>query len=157
MKIVVLEAVVGLVVFVIIGLVGGYVLASLNNQPIGEGMLNGLDWAMRVAIFSGLSMIAKEAWEVDTVWGLACSSPSTLVIISAIMFGVAAFTENLVFAFIGLGCLGLAFLAVVGMIIFTIKNWEEARGGCLLALMGFFGRAGTPCALGPGPQRRNWY
>lgn len=139
MKVVVLEAVVGLVVFVIIGLVGGYVLASLNNKPIGEGMLNGLDWAMRVAIFSGLSMIAKEAWEIDTVWGLACSSPSTLVVISAIMFVVAAFTQNLVFAFIGLGCLGLAFLAVIGMIIFTIKNWEEARGGCLLALMGFFG------------------
>ncbi len=139
MKIVVLEAVVGLVVFVIIGLVGGYVLATLNNTPIGEGLLNGLDWAMRVAIFSGLSMIAKEAWEFDTVWGLLCSSPSTLVILSVIMFVIAAFTGNLIFAFIGLGLLGLAFLGVIATIVFTIKNWQEARGGCLLALMGFFG------------------
>lgn len=139
MKIVVLEAVVGMVVFVILGLVGGYVLATLNNTPIGEGLLGGLDWAMRVAIFSGLSMIAKEAWDYDTVWGLLCSSPSTLIIITAILFVVAAFTGMIGFAIAGLVTFGLAILGVIATIVFTIKNWEEARGGCLLALMGFFG------------------
>ncbi len=137
MKIVLLEAVVGLVVFLVIGCVGGYVLATLNNEPIWMGIVNGIDWGFRVAMFSGLSMIAKEAWEMDPIWGVLCSSPSTLVILAAVMFVVTVFTGNAVFAIIGLICLGLAVLGVIATIVFTIKNWEEARGGCLLALLGF--------------------
>jgi len=138
MKIVLLEAVVGLVVFLIIGTVGGYVLASLNNKPILEGIINGIDWGFRVAMFSGLSMIAKEAWDYDTVWGLVCSSPTALVVISAILIFVAVLTANPVFAFIAMGTLGLAVLGIIAMVVFVVKNWEQARGGCLLALMGFF-------------------
>lgn len=139
MKIVVLEAVVGVVIFLILGTVGGYVLASLNNLPIVEGIVNGIDWAFRVAIFSGLSMIAKEAWEQDPVWGVLCSSPSTAIVIGAILVFVALFTQNPVFAIIALVSFGVAVLGVIATVVFTIKNWEQARGGCLLSLMGLGG------------------
>ncbi len=139
MKIVVLEAVVGVVIFLILGTVGGYVLASLNNLPIVEGIVNGIDWAFRVAIFSGLSMIAKEAWEQDPVWGVLCSSPSTAIVIGAILVFVAIFTQNPVFAIIALVSFGVAVLGVIATVVFTVKNWEQARGGCLLSLMGLGG------------------
>lgn len=137
MKIVLLEAVVGIVVFLVIGTVGGYVVGSLNNWPVGESILSGIDWAFRVAMFSGLSMIAKEAWEFDPIWGALCSSPSTAVIIGAILIFVAVFTGNPLFAILALVSFGVAVLGVIATIVFTIKQWEEARGGCLLALMGF--------------------
>lgn len=137
-KVVVLEAVLGLVICIIIGAVGGFVWSSLNNISVAEGVLNGISFGINLAAFSGLSMIAKEAWEEGPMWGILCSVPSTMFTVSVICLIILMFVQIPAILFIVIPLALLYPIGLIASLIFTIKNWEVARGGCLLTLMAIF-------------------
>ncbi len=136
-KVVVLEAVVGLAFCLLIGGIGGFVWSSMNNTPVGESILNGLSWGINFAFFSGISMIAKESWEEGPGWGIVCSIPSAMLTVMIICVVLALFLQSPVLLIIAAVAVGIYLLGLIGLLVFTAKHWQTARGGCLLALFAF--------------------
>lgn len=136
MKVVVLEAVVGVVICLIIGGVGGMVWSQLgNNITMVEGIVNGIYFGINLAFYSGISMIAKEAWEEGPVWGVLCSAPSALFTVLVICSIIMYFVQNPIIYLIVIPLFFLALAGLIANVVFTVKYWEAARGGCLLAAM----------------------
>jgi DNA-directed RNA polymerase subunit M/transcription elongation factor TFIIS len=125
-----------MMVFSVIGTVFGYVMESLKANPdVPAGLLAGLLWGMRLAFFTGMSMIGKVAWDVGIGWGiLIYAVPSTFVI--AVICGFLAALVPVLFYVAG-GICGVAVVLLALAAYFVATNWDWTKEGAVLAGMAF--------------------
>lgn len=116
-----------------IGLAFGMVSGALGDEGIGVGLLFGAFFGLRIAYFNGTSMITKEAWEQGIGWGIWAGIFPFCVIAMVISGFLMALVPA--FAFVAIGASILSFVGALGLLVFTIKFWTEARTGCLVCLM----------------------